>query len=449
MEEKMKITKLGSATVIIETKNSKILCDPWLTDGAYYGAWCNFPPIDLDKCNLSGIDFVYISHIHPDHFDPKTMAHIDQSTPVLIHQYHKNILKSNIERLGFNVIELENGVPFSIDNNEKITIYAADNCDPTICGYMFGCVTKDIKGSMQLDSLCVIEDGQYTLVNTNDCPFEIAKQALIEVKRNHDLIDFALVGYTSASLYPHCMMEYSEADMELGIQRARNKKLTSALKTLSVLQPRFYMPFAGTYILGGINYEKNANLPIPEMQDAVSYLQSELNKLAQALNPVLLNYLQSFDLASETQSQEYNPISPKERREYIFNVAKNFKYDFEDDEYPTDNELFQLFNESMIRFKRKQLEVGLFEDVNLIFDLPSNSYILINLQDSIPKIVSDIESVDKFHRFKLDPRLLKRALTGPHMANWNNIGIGAHLEFARRPDLFRFDIHTLINAMYI
>jgi len=314
---------------------------------------------------------------------------------------------------------------------------------------MFGCVTKDVKGSMQLDSLCVVEDGQYTLVNTNDCPFEIAEQALLEVKQNHDLIDFALVGYTSASLYPHCMMEYTKAEMELGKQRARNRKLTTALKTLSVLQPRFYMPFAGTYILGGSNYEKNVNLPIPEIQDAVSYLRSELDKTAQFSSPVLLNYMQSFDLASETQSQEYTPISPKDRREYIFNVAKNFKYDFEDDEYPTDSELFQLFNNSMIRLKKKQLEVGFFEDVNLIFDLPSNSYVLINLQDSIPKIVSEIESVEKFQRFKLDPRLLKRALTGPHMANWNNIGIGAHLEFARRPDVFRQEIHTLINAMHI
>jgi len=41
----MNITKLGSATVIIEVNKIKILCDPWLTDGIYYRSWCNFPPI--------------------------------------------------------------------------------------------------------------------------------------------------------------------------------------------------------------------------------------------------------------------------------------------------------------------------------------------------------------------------------------------------------------------
>ena len=179
----MKITKLGSATVIIKTKKVKILCDPWLTDGAYYGSWCNFPPIDLKKCDLNNIDFIYVSHIHPDHFDTKTMQYLDNSIPVLIHRYHQKFLKANIERLGFEVIELDNGVPFSLSSNDKITIYAADNCDPTICGHMFGCISQDINGSMQLDSLCVIQDENYTLVNTNDCPFEISKQALTEVKK--------------------------------------------------------------------------------------------------------------------------------------------------------------------------------------------------------------------------------------------------------------------------
>ena len=252
----MKIRKLGSTTVLIETQDARILCDPWLTDGAYYGSWCNYPPINLDEYDLSNLDYIYISHIHPDHFDPRTMERVNSSTPVLIHNYHQPFLKRNIERIGFNVIELDNGVSFDVSDTTKFTIYAADNCDPTICGHMFGCVNKDINGSTQLD-LCVIEDDEFTLVNTNDCPFEIAEKALTEVKKKHKKIDFALVGYTSASLYPHCMMHYDDAEMEIGIQRARLRGLTTAQRTLETLQPKFYMPFAGTYILGGANYKKN------------------------------------------------------------------------------------------------------------------------------------------------------------------------------------------------
>ena len=125
----MKVVKLGSATVIIKTNDVNILCDPWLTDGIYYGSWCNYPPINLDDCDFNDIDYVYISHVHPDHFDPKTMDLLSKKIPVLIHKYHQKFLKANIERLGFNVIELDNAIPFQLSETTKLSIYAADNCD--------------------------------------------------------------------------------------------------------------------------------------------------------------------------------------------------------------------------------------------------------------------------------------------------------------------------------
>ena len=52
-------------------------------------------------------------------------------------------------------------------------------------------------------------------------------------------------------------------------------------------------------------------------------------------------------------------------------------------------------------------------------------------------------------RFKLDPRLLKRALMGPKYANWNNIEIGAHIDFERKPDIQKMNVHILLNSMHI
>ena len=94
----MKIRKLGSATIILESSDVKLICDPWLTDGIYYGSWCNYPPIPIEKYDLEGIDYIYVSHIHPDHFDPGTFEHLNKDIPVLIHKYHKQFLKMNITR---------------------------------------------------------------------------------------------------------------------------------------------------------------------------------------------------------------------------------------------------------------------------------------------------------------------------------------------------------------
>ena len=142
------------------------------------------------------------------------------------------------------------------------------------------------------------------------------------------------------------------------------------------------------------------------------------------------------------------PISKVDRARYIENQARYFSYSYEDDKHPSDTEIFDLIVKAIPRLKRKQLEVGLFEDINLIFDLPSGAFAVFDLITLQPKRVKCIDDIKKFQRFKLDPRLLKRALTGPHMANWNNIEIGAHLGFDRKPDVFRQDIHTLINALH-
>lgn len=445
----MKVRKLGSATISIETHDVKLLCDPWLVDGAYYGSWCNYPPINLEDYAFDDIDYVYISHIHPDHFDQKTMKFVDKDTPILIHEYHQKFLKRNIESLGYQVIELENGIPFSLSTETTLSIFAADNCDPTICGHLFGCVTPDIKGSMQLDSICVVDDGSHVLVNTNDSPFGIAKRALSTIKTKYPVIHFAAVGYTSASLFPHCMMDYDGLQMSQAISKAKMHGLNSALSTLNELKPEAFMLFAGTYIIGGFEYRKNSKLPLPELQDAVEYINEELCSKGLNSQPVMLNYNEFYDLRKKSASAVYVPTDPVARADYIKNVARWFKYDFEDDSMPSDNEVLELLQKSMPRFTRKLNELHFRDNLNLIFDLPSGNFAKINTHDQTVKEIYALESLSSWHRFRLDPRLLIRVLSGPRYANWNNIEIGALLDFSRKPDVYRMDVHIMLNYLHI
>lgn len=163
----------------------------------------------------------------------------------------------------------------------------------------------------------------------------------------------------------------------------------------------------------------------------------------------MLNYNEFFDLQTELASSQYSPISKLDRANYISSTARHFKYNYEDDNFPSDEVICDLFRKAIPRLKRKQLEVGVFEDIHLIFDLPSGSFGVIDLKQLEFCKVEKIEEIKNYQRFKLDPRLLKRALTGPHLANWNNIEIGAHLDFDRQPDVFRHDIHILVNALHV
>ena len=84
----MKIRYLKSACVSVETNNVKILMDPWLVDGEYYGSWYHYPKLEYDKEFFDNFDYIYVSHIHPDHFSKKTFEIDKCSLCIPIKKHH-------------------------------------------------------------------------------------------------------------------------------------------------------------------------------------------------------------------------------------------------------------------------------------------------------------------------------------------------------------------------
>ena len=64
----MKVKYIYSACIEVECNGFRILTDPWFTDGAYDGTWYQYPKINPFDF-ISKPDLIYISHIHPDHYD--------------------------------------------------------------------------------------------------------------------------------------------------------------------------------------------------------------------------------------------------------------------------------------------------------------------------------------------------------------------------------------------
>ena len=73
----MQVTSVGHAGFHIRTEAGSILCDPWVNP-AYFASWFPFPDNSgLDWDALGDVDYLYVSHLHKDHFDPE---HADAST---------------------------------------------------------------------------------------------------------------------------------------------------------------------------------------------------------------------------------------------------------------------------------------------------------------------------------------------------------------------------------
>ena len=95
----MQVTFYQSSAVMIEMDGIKILNDPWLVDGELYGAWNHYPKIKLKPEDFTDVDYIYLSHIHQDHFSKKTLSELDKKIPVLIHNFESKVLRENIKSM--------------------------------------------------------------------------------------------------------------------------------------------------------------------------------------------------------------------------------------------------------------------------------------------------------------------------------------------------------------
>ena len=102
----MRITGTGHASLHLETSAGSILCDPWVNP-AYFASWFPFPDnSQLDWQQLGQCDYLYVSHLHRDHFDAKNLAeNIRKDTTVLFPDFPTSSMQDELRELGFPVID--------------------------------------------------------------------------------------------------------------------------------------------------------------------------------------------------------------------------------------------------------------------------------------------------------------------------------------------------------
>jgi UDP-MurNAc hydroxylase len=439
----MKIKLYRSATVGIEIENFKILQDPWLTDGEYYGSWSHFPYFDIKKNiqEINSYNAIYISHIHPDHCSEETLSLIRKDIPIYIHEYHSKFLKFKLEKLKFKIIELKNAQKYEISKNIYINIFAADNCNPELCYKFLGCADLGAKGkSQQIDTLSIINNKNSTLINVNDCPFDLAKSTFKDIHKQYKKIDILLTGYQNASPYPQCFDNLNLVEKKKLGKKISINCLEKSLNFIKNLKPRYFLPFAGTYALSGKLGHLNKLRGVPNIDKAYSYLTKNQNISL----PIKMNPSSVFDLTNTKVMPSYKKFSNKNYQNYVKKFLMHKQLTYEKFPYPNFEEIFELCKKAYVKFLDKKL-------INSI-ELKSDIYIeIFDKLIKIPKEDSPLECLSKnklkkkegsFVLYKTDSRLLKWLLMGPKYAHWNNAEIGSHINFFRYPNIFERNVYA-------
>lgn len=442
---------IKSACVVIGHAGVRILCDPWLTDGIYYGSWYHYPPLTVTPEDFSDVDYIYVSHVHPDHFDTETLKRLPKSIPILIHDFEEKFLMRILEKLGFTSIrEIAHGEQVTLKGDIKMEILAADGCNPILCGKFFGC-SLAVPGSRtkQIDTLAVFEAGGKIVVNTNDCPYELARNVCKGILERHGHVDLLLVGYGGAGPFPQCF-DMTDEDKRTAAKAKCAQFLTQAMRYIRRLRPAFFLPFAGQYTLGGSLAPLNPFRGVPELEELPDLLLPMLKEHDVESRMILLNPNETVNVEDGSVSAPFTPPDPLERQRYIDDVLSKKLYLYQD-QYRIDDrdrqDLTPVLQEAQRRMWKHQESFGYRSSWTLYIDAGQDFLYRVPFDGKTPvETVQRGSEQEPFVRIGLDYYLLSMILQ--RKAHWNNAEIGSHLRYHRRPDVFERGLYHMMSYLH-
>jgi UDP-MurNAc hydroxylase len=173
----VKFTVLSHAGLQIEGAGVSLVIDPWLVGSCYWRSWWNYPPPSPELLAQVRADYLYLTHIHWDHFHGPSLRRFPRTTPVLVPKGHYGRIRRDLERMGFSdVRELSHGGSAELAPGFRVWSYQV---------FPF------------LDSALVAECDGVCLLNANDAKF--LGGPLDQILGRHPKIDFVFRSHSSAN----------------------------------------------------------------------------------------------------------------------------------------------------------------------------------------------------------------------------------------------------------
>jgi UDP-MurNAc hydroxylase len=327
----MRIEWFRSATVGIFSKSgTSILCDPWITDGAFIGSWFHWPPLEgfeFSELATRNWDALYISHFHADHFDRKLVAKIARNNPntkVLIPSFENKWLRRAVENCGFSVDRI-----IELPSNKKIhfldldiTIYVADYCNPEICGVSIPCAPATAKLSSN-DSVALFEADGQRILNANDA---LAVQTAHKLWPKIGKVDLLLGHFGGAGPYPQCFTNINNDQKTLEALKTGESFVNRLISASNALNAKYVMPYAGQYLLGGKLH------PLNDFRSVIP-LKKVIQKISEnsSSQPISLNAFGEFNLDTDSSSGDWVEPDITTKSNYLKRIS-NHLYPYEVEE---------------------------------------------------------------------------------------------------------------------
>jgi UDP-MurNAc hydroxylase len=256
----VKVTFIGHAGLYVETAGGSILCDPWFNP-AYFASWFPFPSNEgIDVGAIASPDYLYVSHLHHDHFDPDFLAaHVSRATTVLLPEFPLDELRRELSAMGFSRFEtLPHGVTLDLGGVRVMAIIATGPSDGP-----FG------------DSALSIDDGTARLLDQND-----ARPRDLEPLDRFGPYDAHFLQFSGAIWYPVVYDMAAEDKAQAGREK-RVRGMDRAALIAKQVGARSLFPCAGPpcfldeSVFAFNDMDADASSPFPDQMVFLEYLREQ------------------------------------------------------------------------------------------------------------------------------------------------------------------------------
>jgi UDP-MurNAc hydroxylase len=428
IKEAINVKYIYSACVITTTPDLSILHDPWFTEGIYDGSWFHFPKVENPLESIGDVDFIYISHIHPDHYDSDFLKKYFKkysSKKILIANHSPNHLARKM---------LSDGIEPTILSN-KLTV---GNTTLEIVPHKTGSIS-DIDSAIVIKYHSISNKPQ-CVVNANDIIFDDNMVNKLKMAAND--VDILLCGFTGAGPYPQTY--YNVSDNQLSIE-AMNKKLAffERYKTVvKAIDAKVNIPFAGKYVLGGKLVGIN---DFRGVADPVEVLEFDEKAVVLADNGGEINT--SNLTPNHIRTNKYDEIEITKRKQELKTILMDYERLISVEEIGQLPLKRLLFSASRNAVKKSECD----EDFYFCIRLPNENIAIINANKNDANPLSFVEKSTPLptprSEIIIDPRYLFGLLT--NIYHWNNAEIGSQYDTRRTPNIFNRKAQAFLNYLAI
>lgn len=215
---------LSHAGLRVNAGGKELICDPWLIGSCYWRSWWNYPPVPRPLVDALKPDFIYLTHLHWDHFQSASLKLFPPDTQVLVPYDRYGRMLRDLAAIGMtNVRELKHGERLELAPGLAIRSF---HFSPFVT-----------------DSAVVIEAGDQILLNANDAKF--AGAPLKQILKAYPQVDFAFRSHSSANPRAcYHLLDAPDEDLD-----DNEHYLRAFALFIQRVKPRYAIPFASNNCL--------------------------------------------------------------------------------------------------------------------------------------------------------------------------------------------------------